>query len=129
MEYNPEDAGRCQYGRNGTATPDTAAHKEIVEIVMQAIGSMPEKDEERADLLRELFQHKPLYDPDNWVQMEEKLIALGSEGAAQEEARAREDRALGFKDDAEGRRMANLAREVRENEERIDAMPEFNDFM
>ena len=105
-----------------------ATHKEIVDIVVKAVGSTGLDDVSRAELLEDLFKHKPLYDPDHWLKMEPKLSALGAEGAAIEAAEAREDKSLGFKDDAEGRRMAALAREMRESEARVKDM-EAPDFM
>lgn len=110
-EYDPEAAGRCEYSTDGTAVPDKLAHKEIAECVLNALRCRDLGSEDRMHLLEQLGAHKPLYEPDHWAAMEDRLTALAAATLSQEEADAREDVALGFGHD---RGMAELAREARE---------------
>jgi hypothetical protein len=103
-------------------------------------------------LLADIFRHKPLFGPDNWLAMETQLEALVAGAAATEKAEAVEDKALGFKDDAEGhplrlsplvhhcslfhaecpatgRRMAQSAREMREALAEGEEQEAFDGFM
>jgi hypothetical protein len=112
IEYDPEGAGRCEYDTDGTAVPDKAAHKEMAEMVFNAMRCGDLGPEDRLSLLAQLREHKPLYEPGQWATMEGRLGALAAATAAQEEAEAREDMALGLGHD---RGMAELVREARQH--------------
>jgi len=90
--------------------PDKASHKEMAEMVLNALRCRDLGAEERLHLLEQLGSHKPLYEPEQWTAMEDRIAALAAAALGQEEADAREDAALGFGHD---RGMAELAREAR----------------